>query len=89
MPNTATASRPDNWVDKHSHLYNKFRGRDSFDLLRELLKYRNAEGDPKLKQFPPEMVEKTIEVLEFILENEREMDIALAIEQAISVGAIP
>ena len=80
---------PWHWNDQHKQLYNRFRDKDDLDLFEELLRYLNAKNDPKLSRLPPDMIDKTIEVLKFILEEERDNDIDIAIDQARALGVIP
>jgi len=81
--------KPNHWDDQHRQLYYGFKDKDNFDLINDLLKYLDAKNDPKLNRLPQDMIDKTIEVLKFILEEERENDIDIAIGQAKALGALP
>jgi len=60
---------PKGWTEPHRHLYNRLRGVDMERLLKDYERYINHENDPKLKNYPQEIIDKTIEVMEYIFEK--------------------
>lgn len=77
------------WDEQHRTLYNHLRGEDTIELLKKLIRYRNAKNDPHLAQYPPDMIKKTIDIIEYILTEEQDIaDINQEIEDAIAQGAI-
>lgn len=71
------------WDEQHHKLHNNLKGDGTIDLLKKLIRYRDASNDPHLSQYPPEMISKTINVIEYILTEEQNIgDIDQAIEDA-------
>lgn len=69
------------WDRQHQKIYRHLRDEDEIELLKKLLRYRNAKADPHLAQYPPDIIEKTIYVIERILTDELGIE---DIEQAIA-----
>jgi hypothetical protein len=89
MPAYTAVVKPGHWDAQHYQLYCDSKSLDNLALLEKLTKYLDAANDPKLKTYPKDMVAKTIEVIRFILAEERDLNIDLAIDQARSLGAMP
>lgn len=77
------------WDEQHKKLYHHLRSEDKIELLKKLIRYRNAKNDPHLAQYPSEMIKKTIDIIEYILTEEQDIaDIDQAIEDARNQGVI-
>ena len=88
MTSFTAVVKPDHWDSQHYHLYRKFKAENELELMKDLIRYLNAKNDPKLNRLQPEMVDKTIEVLKFILGEELNNDIAAAIDNAKALGGV-
>ncbi|MBU1179409.1 hypothetical protein KJ885_00510 [Patescibacteria group bacterium] len=71
---------PQNWDDQKKHLFRKYAKASATDWVIQIYRYQNAKNDPSLSKFPPEMIEKTIEVLKYFIEEDLGIEVDVAID---------